>query len=85
MRPARRDDTHWAPCTPALTRGPCGAPLPAPCRNSQVELKLRPLVRNKELHDTYLRQGETRSWAATVLDVGGASSNETCPTHPHRS
>jgi hypothetical protein len=31
---------------------------PPTCRNSQVELKLRPLIRNKELHDTYLRQGE---------------------------
>lgn len=33
--------------------------------NSQVELKLRPLIRNKELHDTYLRQGELK-----VLETG---------------
>jgi hypothetical protein len=37
-------------------------------RNSQVEVKLRPLMRNKELHDTYLRQGE--------LKVRGQSKRE---------
>lgn len=30
-----------------------------------MELKLRPLYRNKELHDTYLRQGEIK-----VLEMG---------------
>lgn len=34
-------------------------------RNSQCELKLRPLIRNKALHDTYLRQGEIK-----VLETG---------------
>jgi hypothetical protein len=50
------------------------ARLPAPvllsalvrcCRNSQVELVLRPQVQNKAMHDTYLRQGEMK-----VLEFG---------------
>jgi ribosome-associated translation inhibitor RaiA len=36
-----------------------------PCRNSQVEMKLRPLYLNKETHDTFLRQGEIK-----VLEMG---------------
>jgi ribosome-associated translation inhibitor RaiA len=39
--------------------------LTTPHRNSQCELKLRPLIRNKQLHDTYLRQGEIK-----VLETG---------------
>lgn len=30
-----------------------------------MELRLRPLIRNKQLHDTYLRQGEIK-----VLETG---------------